>query len=121
VRIYRQPTDRAPRRRIALGVVAATAAIAFVIAVAALTAGDLISGGSIGKGSGSTTLFSPTAKKEQPQQDATPTQTTPEQTSTTEPPPPTTGTAPEPPPSDTAPTTPLPDAPPGEPAPDATP
>jgi hypothetical protein len=121
VRIYRQPTGRAPRRRIALGVVAATAGIAFVIAVAVLTAGDLISGGSIGKGGGPTTFFNPTAKKEQPRKDATPTQTTPEQTSTSEPPPATTETAPEPPPPDTAPTTPLPDTPPGEPAPDAIP
>jgi len=121
VRVYRQPTDRAPRRRIALGVVAATAAISFVIAVAVLTAGDLISGGSIGKGSGSTTLFSTSSKKEQPQKDATPTQTTPEQTSTSEPPPATTGTAPEQPPSDTAPTTPVPESPPGEPAPDTIP
>jgi hypothetical protein len=122
VRVYRQPTDRAPRRRSALGVVAATAAIAFVIAVAALTAGDLISGGSIGKGSGSTTLFSTgSKKKEQPQREAAPTQTTPEQTSTSEPPPPTTGTAPEQPPSDTAPTTPVPESPPGEPAPETTP
>jgi hypothetical protein len=121
VRVYRQPAARAPRRRIALGVVAATAGIAFVIAVATLTAGDLISGGSIGKGNGPSTFFSPTAKKEQPKQDATPTQTTPEQTSTSEPPPPATGTAPEQPPSDTAPTTPLPEAPPGEPVPDAAP
>jgi eukaryotic-like serine/threonine-protein kinase len=121
VRVYRQPSDRAPRRKIALGVVAATAAIAFVIAVTVLTAGDLISGGSIGKGGGSTTLFSTSAKKKQPQQDAKPTQTTPEQTSTSEPPPPTTETTPEQQPSDTAPTTPLPESPPGEPTPDATP
>jgi hypothetical protein len=122
VRVYRQPTDRGPRRRSALGVVAATAAIAFLIAVAALTAGDLISGGSIGKGSGSTTLFSTgSKKKEQPQKDVAPAQTTPEQTSTSEPPPTTTGTAPEQPPSDTAPTTPVPESPPGEPAPEATP
>jgi hypothetical protein len=121
VRIYRQPTGRAPRRRIALGVVAATAGIAFVIAVAVLTAGDLISGGSIGKGGGPTTFFSPTEKKDEPRQDATPTQTTPERTTTSEPRPATTETAPEPPPPETAPTTPLPDAPPGEPAPEATP
>jgi hypothetical protein len=107
----------------ALGVVAATAAVAFVIAVAALTAGDLISGGSIGKGDGRSTFFDPTAKKkEQPQQDAKPTQTTPQQTPTTdENPPATDEPAPEEQPTDTAPTTPLPEAPPGEPAPDATP
>ena len=122
VRVYRQPGGRAPRRRIALGVVAATAALAFVIAVAALTAGDLISGGSIGKGDGPSTLFNPTAKQQPEQQDAKPAQTTPEQPSTTEQPPPTTEEpAPEQPPADTAPATPPPEAPPGEPAPDAVP
>ena len=71
---YRPAHDqRAPRRRIALGAVAATAAIAFVIAVVALTAGDLVSGGSIGKGAGRTTFFSGGASKKQ-QQDATPRQ-----------------------------------------------
>jgi hypothetical protein len=121
VRVYRQPTARAPRRRFALGVVAATAAIAFVIAVAALTAGDLISGGSIGKGSGRTTFFSPDSKKQQPQQDATPEQAAPKQVPTTEETAPAEEPAPEQPPSDTAPTTPLPESPPGEPAPDAAP
>ena len=122
VRVYRQPPPRAPRRRLALGVVAATAAIAFLIAVAALTAGDLISGGSIGKGSGRTTFFSPSAKTESDQQDAAPRQTTAEQQpATTEQPPPTEEPVPEQPPSDTAPTTPPPEAPPGEPAPDASP
>ena len=121
MRVYRQPASRAPRRRLALGVVAATAAIAFVIAVATLTAGDLISGGSIGKGGGRTTLFSPSAKKEQPKQDATPDQAQPEPSPTTEPTPTTEEPAPVPPPSDTAATTTPPDAPPGEPAPDATP
>ena len=121
VRVYRQP-PRAPRRRLALGVVAATAAIAFLIAVAALTAGDLISGGSIGKGSGRTTFFSPSAKTESDQQDAAPRQTTAEQQpATTEQPPPAEEPVPEQPPSDTAPTTPPPEAPPGEPAPGATP
>ena len=115
-------SDRSPRRRMALGVVAATAALAFGIAVAALTVGDLISGGSIGKGDGSSTFFNPTAKKkDEPQQDAKPTQTTPEQTPTTEEQPTTDEPAPQEQPTDTAPTTPLPEAPPGEPAPDATP
>ena len=36
MRIYRQPTTKSPRRRIALGTVAATAGIAFLIAVIAL-------------------------------------------------------------------------------------
>ncbi len=122
VRVYRQPSASPPRRRrMALGVVAATAAIAFVIAVAVLTAGDLISGGSIGKGDGPSTFFDPTSKKKQPEQDAKPTPTTTEQTPTTEEQPTTEEPAPEEQPTDTAPTTPLPEAPPGEPAPEPSP
>jgi hypothetical protein len=122
VRVYRQPTTRAPRRRLALGAVAATAAIAFVIAVVALTAGDLVSGGSIGKGGGRTTLFSGGAKQEQPQQDAAPEQKAPEQTpTTTDEAPPATDTAPAEPPADTAPVAPPPEALPGDPAPDDAP
>jgi hypothetical protein len=49
VRVYRQPAGRAPRRRIAYGVVAATAAIAFVIGVVALTMTELLAGESIGR------------------------------------------------------------------------
>jgi hypothetical protein len=49
VRVYRQPTERPPRRRIAYGVVAATAAIAFVIGVVALTTTELLAGESIGR------------------------------------------------------------------------
>jgi hypothetical protein len=122
VRVYRQPSDRSPRRRIALGVVAATAALAFVIAVAALTVGDLISGGSIGKGDGPSTFFNPTnKKKDEPQQDAKPTQTTPDQTTTTQDKTAPDEQAPEEQPTETTPTTPLPQAPPGEPAPGSTP
>jgi hypothetical protein len=127
VRVYRQPGARPPRRRLALGAVAATAAIAFIVAVIALTAGDLVSGGSIGKGAGRTTLFGGDGKSRQPQQDTTPTQTAPDETApdetptTTDEAPPATETPSEPPPSDTAPTTPLPEAPPGEPAPNAAP
>ena len=108
MRVYRQPATRAPRRRIALGAVAATAAIAFVIAVVALTAGDLVSGGSIGKGAGRTTFFSGSGKKQQDQQqDAAPQQTTPDQTGTTPEEAPTTDTAPEQAaPTDTAPVAP---------------
>jgi hypothetical protein len=108
VRIYRQPTPSAPRRRIALRTVAATAAIAFVIGVVVLTAGDLVSGGSIGKGGGRTTLLGGHKKNQQEQkEDATPERTTPDQTGTTTDQAPTTNTAPaEPPPSDTAPVTP---------------
>lgn len=57
VRVYRQPGSRQSRRRVALGVVAATGALAFVIGIVALTTVDLISGGSVGKGSGRTTLL----------------------------------------------------------------
>jgi hypothetical protein len=119
VRVYRQPAPGAPRRRLAFGVVAATAAIAFVVAVVVVTAGDLISGGSIGKGGGPTTFFSPNSKKQSEPKDTTPQQTTTEQPSTTEQPAPTTETAPEEPRSDTAPATPPPEAPPGEPVPNA--
>jgi hypothetical protein len=117
----RPPTPRAPRRRIALGVVAATAAISFVVAVVALTAGDLVSGGSIGNGGVERPLFSSDPKKQDSAKDAAPQRTAPEQTPTTEEPPPTSDTAPEVPPSDTAPTAPLPETPPGEPAPEAAP
>jgi hypothetical protein len=110
VRVYRQSTARAPRRRIALGAVAATAAIGFVVGVIALTAGDLVSGGSIGKGGGRTTLLGGHGKKQEQeqQQDATPNKDTPDQTGTTTNEAPTTETepAPEAPPSDTAPITP---------------
>src|SRR5215210_7550199 len=111
VRVYRQPTARAPRRRIALGALAATAAIAFVVAVAVLTAGDLVSGGSIGKGGARTTFFGGHGKERQQQnEDATPQQTTPNQTGTTNDEPTVTEAAPdETTPSDTAPGTPPPD------------
>lgn len=58
VRIYRQPSSSpAPRRaRIALGVVAATAALAFAIAVVTITAGELLAGGSIGDSARRTTF-----------------------------------------------------------------
>ena len=135
VRVYRQTergstlSPRRPqlsRRRIAIGGVVLTAAIAFVIGIAALTTADLVSGGSVGKGSGRTTLLggkSGTEAKDS-QQDATPQKqkqeeqqerqtTTPDERTTTSP-------APETPPSDTAPTPTTPPAP-GEPPPDTTP
>jgi hypothetical protein len=124
VRVYRQPTARTPRRRLALGAVAATAAIAFVVAVVTLTARDLVSGGSIGKGGERLTFFGGSGKKqqqEQQKQDATPQETTPEQTGTT-PEEPTTDTAPEQAPSsDTAPVAPPPDPTQTAPTPDAVP
>jgi hypothetical protein len=138
VRIYRQ-TGRGStlserrlqlsRRKIAIGGVALTAAIAFVIGILALTTVDLVSGGSVGKGSGRTTFFSgnkgqeakdtqpdQTQQKQQQQQEPTDQQkTTPsEQPTTDEPEAETT-------PSDTAPVTPTTEAPAGEPAPDTAP
>ena len=123
MRVYRQPTSRAPRRRLALGALAATAAIAFVVAVVVLTAGDLVSGGSIGKGGGRTTFFGGQRDtKQRQEQDATPTRTTPDETGTTPAQTPTTETEEDPPPaSDTAPVTPPPDPTQTAPTPDAVP
>jgi hypothetical protein len=135
VRVYRQTSRgaaRAPRttlerpttlsrRRIAMGGVAVTAVIAFAIAVATITAGDLVSGGSIGKGSSKTTFFSGKKSDRQEQQ------STPDQGEATQPSQPgetqtQTETAPpeeEPPPTDTAPApTPTAPAPSGEPLPE---
>jgi hypothetical protein len=72
VRVYRSgragPHDTLPgegrrrpgtrRRRIAFGAVLATAAMAFVIAVTAVTLPELVAGGSVGKNDGRTTFFS---------------------------------------------------------------
>jgi hypothetical protein len=125
VRVYRQPSAGPPRRRLALGAVAATAVIAFIVGVLALTTADLVSGGSVGKGSGRTTLLGGDGKKQQPQQDTAPEQARPEETTEEQPPtttdeaPPTTAPTPDE-PADTAPVVP-PESPPGEPAPDAVP
>ena len=133
VRIYRQSGRRTglmsgpptlSRKRIAIGGVALTAAIAFVIAIAAITAGDLVTGGSIGKGSHRTTLFSG-KKSEQRESTPEPASTQPNQTQepdTRTDEPATTPTAPEEQPTDTS-TAPAPaPAPttttPGEPPPD---
>jgi hypothetical protein len=126
VRVYRQPGSRMPRRRIAIGVVAATAAVAFVVAIVALTTVDLVSGGSVGKGSGRTTFFSTSGRADGDEsRPATGDRTEPQRQEPAEEPPaepPPTETAPEQPPSDTAPLPP-PEAPPapGEPAPQAVP
>jgi hypothetical protein len=56
VRIYRQPSGRAPRRKIALRAVLVMGGLAFVIAVVTLTAGELIAGDSIGQGDRRTTF-----------------------------------------------------------------
>jgi hypothetical protein len=137
VRVYRQttrgaePTRRGAaarttlerpatlsRRRIAIGGVAVTALIAFAIAVVTITAGDLVTGGSIGKGSSRTTFFSGKKSDGQEQQPAPAEEDTtqpsqPDETQTQ------TETAPpeeEPTPSDTAPApTPTTTAPSGQP------
>ena len=51
------PSGRSWRDRVNLKVVAATAALAFVIGAAILTIPELVSGGSVGKANGGTTLF----------------------------------------------------------------
>jgi hypothetical protein len=123
VRVYRQPTAQAPRRRLAFGAVAATAAIAFVIGLVILTAVDLVSGGSIGKGGSRTTLLGGQPKKQQKEQDTPEQQTTPDRTGTVTEQTPTTESAPEAPPptSDTAPVAPPPDSTQTAPTPDAVP
>ena len=124
-----RPT-RFSRRRIAIGTVAATAAIAFVIGIVTLTTADLVSGGSVGKGSGRTTLLggakkTGNAKQDEQGQDSTQQQNdrqAPDRQQTTPSDQPTT-TAPAPteqPPSDTAPV-PQTETPPGEPLPNSTP
>jgi hypothetical protein len=128
VRVYRQSRPRPTRRHMAIGMAAATGAIAFVIGIVTLTTVDLVSGGSVGKGSGRTSLFSGDDGKDQnrgqdtgeaapdarDQQDpAAPDQ----QPDTSEPAP----EQPQEPPSDTAPTPPPSEPPPGEPLPDAVP
>jgi hypothetical protein len=80
IHVYRQP--RSPEtRRLALGVIAATAAIAFLVTVALITVPELIAGQSIGKGDGRTSLFSGN-RRQQPSTDGqgTPTDTTQTQT-----------------------------------------
>jgi hypothetical protein len=124
-----RPT-RFSRRRIAIGTVAATAALAFVIGIVTLTTADLVSGGSVGKGSGRTTLLGGSkktgdAKQDEQGQDSTQQQNdgqAPDRQQTTPSDEPTT-TAPAPdeqPPSDTAPV-PQTETPPGEPVPNSTP
>jgi hypothetical protein len=130
VRVYRQSGPRTTlltRRRIAIGTVAATAAIAFVIGLVALTTVDLVSGGSVGKGSGRFTLGGGGSdRSQQPQQDqsqdANPDQQQPEEQQQTTPSDEPTTTEPAPderPPSDTAPVPPPSNTPPGEPVPNA--
>jgi hypothetical protein len=113
VRIYRSESGRPPagrKRQIAYRVVFATAALAFVIAVLALTVPELIAGGSFGKSDGRTTFFSGSGKKKTTHQNGTASPTTTGQTDTSEQTTPQTDTTTTPTnttttPTDTAPTT----------------
>jgi hypothetical protein len=132
VRLYRTG-DRArgsptllTKRRIAIGTVAATAAIACVIGLLTLTTVDLVSGGSVGKGSGRLTLTGggSDSKSSDERNDSTQGQQqqrqAPDQQQTRpseQQPSPTQSTPEEPPPSDTAPVPPPSETPPGEPVP----
>ena len=79
VRVYGERRPKG-RRRIAIGVVAATAVLAFAVAAAAMTVPELIAGESIGKGDRGTSFFGGKARKkkddDQQQQPTTPTSTT---------------------------------------------
>jgi hypothetical protein len=131
VRVYRAGdsgtgTTMLTRRRIAIGTVAATAAIACVAGLLLLTTVDLVSGGSVGKGSGRLTLTGgggeSKSETQDQQKDASPQQnqdstkqqesTPSDQQTTTEPAPD------EQPPADTAPVPPPSETPPGEPVPE---
>src|SRR5215208_6345084 len=114
------------KRRIAIGSVAATAAIACVIGLVTLTTVDLVSGGSVGKGSSRFTLGGGgdandteqevTPQREQRQEQAPDQQ----QITPSEQPPETTEPAPEEPaPAETAPVTPPAEGAPAEPVPEA--
>ena len=63
VRVYRSSSVPPRRRKIAVGAVLGTAALALAIAVVALTVPELIAGGAIGKGGESTTFFGKKNKK----------------------------------------------------------
>jgi hypothetical protein len=134
VRVYRQTSRGVSEsergrpmlsgRRIPWRAVLVTAAAAFLIAVATITVIDLVSGGSVGKGSGGTTFFrggssgssqekdtsQPQEKGQQQQQQTAPEgqQTAPDQQQTApEAQPPEPDTAPTTPPTQTAPADPL--------------
>jgi hypothetical protein len=83
VRVYRQRPAR--RRRIAVGVVAATAVLAFAIAAAALTLPELIAGKSVVKGNRQTTFFGGHRKRTHKQSPTTQTTTQPEGGAATQP------------------------------------
>ena len=82
IHVYRQPRSR-ESSRLALGVIAATAAIAFLVTVTLITVPELIAGQSIGKGNGRTSLFSGDRRQQEatePDGQATTTDTTQEET-----------------------------------------
>jgi hypothetical protein len=136
VRVYRAGGSGSPatltRRRIAIGTVVATAAIACVIGLLTLTTVDLVSGGSVGKGSGRFTLGgsggsdakdeqNDTQQQQQQQQQQRQEQQAPDRQESTPSNQPRETTEPGPdeqPPSDTAPVPPPSESPPGEPVPD---
>ena len=124
VRVYRSSRPAPGRRRIALGAVLGTGALALLIAVIALTVSELVGGGAIGKTDRSSTFFAsdpdrpareddarrrrPADETDEPRQatQATIEEPTEEETTTQPPaaePTPTTPPAGEPPPADTAP------------------
>jgi hypothetical protein len=57
VRVYRSSATTPRRRKIAVGAVLGTSALALLIAVVALTVPELLAGGAIGKSDSRTTLF----------------------------------------------------------------
>jgi hypothetical protein len=90
VRVYRAGANgkslrpRTRRQKVAVGMVALTAVLAFAIAAVAITGAELVSGGSIGKGGRDTTLFGgdskqPTDKRTEESQPAQPESTQPEE------------------------------------------
>jgi hypothetical protein len=122
VRVYRSgaagPRGGRRKRKVAIGMVAATAGTAFVIAALLITVPELIAGQSIGQAERGTTFLggTPRAKKQtrndKQSTEQTPTETTPAETETTTTPADEQPTETTPPPTETAPptTTPAPEA-----------
>src|SRR4051794_30715845 len=78
VRVYGPTRQRRGRRKIAVGVVVTTAALAFALAAAALTVPELITGHSIVKGDRRTTLVPTKRKKSKSAEEQQTTPTTPQ-------------------------------------------
>jgi hypothetical protein len=76
-----RPGGPSGRKKLAVGVVAATGVLGFAIAAVALTVPELITGQPIGNGNGGTTIFGG-GKKTSDKQQTTPTQTQQQQTQT---------------------------------------